>query len=168
MAQAYSRKSLAQHIANDGDSASAAALFNHKIDFIEKEQKTPQYLNYLSLFLKARDRKEIRREVETADKEAREKVAIEKTERISEDENLQDQIDTLKQEVDISTIYPISAKLNPVADSLGAVAASRLKFVLGRLNPIENFYPILPLNRLGESDIVTRLGNPFSHRLRSS
>lgn len=65
-------------------------------------------------------------------------------------------------------IYPVSGLLNPVADGLGAVAASRLDFVLGRLNPVENLYPIIPLNRLGESDIVTRLGNPFSHRLRSS
>lgn len=65
-------------------------------------------------------------------------------------------------------IYPVSGLLNPVADGLGAVAASRLDFVLGRLNPVENLYPIMPLNRLGESDIVTRLSNPFSHRLRSS
>lgn len=75
MALPYSRKSLAQHIANDGDSASAAAFFNHKIDFIEKEQKTPQYLSYLKLFLQRRDRKEISREKTIATTEA-EKIIV--------------------------------------------------------------------------------------------
>lgn len=66
------------------------------------------------------------------------------------------------------TIYPVSGLLNPVADYLGAVSASRLNFVLGRLNPITKFYPVLPLSRLGENDFITKLGDPFSYKLRAS
>ena len=168
MATPYSRKLLAKIVAVEGhDSASAAAFFNQKIGFIEKEQQTLEYQNYLNSFLADRRKRIIQREKTTAEDESSKAVAVEKAERIEADTDLQEQIDNLNIE-GFDSIYPVSGLLNPVADYLGAVSASHLNFVLGRLNPIENFYPILPLNRLGESDIVTRLGNPFSHRLRSS
>ena len=66
------------------------------------------------------------------------------------------------------TVYPVSGLLNPIAGYLGAVSASHLNFVLGRLNPITKLYPVLPLSKLGENDFTTKLGDPFSHKLRAS
>ena len=43
----YSRQALARHIADGYDTSSAASLFNVRLDFIEREQRTPEYLKYL-------------------------------------------------------------------------------------------------------------------------
>ena len=56
MARPYSRKSLARHIADSYDTASASTLFNKSLEFIQAEQNTREYLYYLELFLKRDER----------------------------------------------------------------------------------------------------------------
>ena len=62
MAQVYSRKTLAEHIGQGHDTASAARLFNKSIDFIESEQQTKDYQYYLDQFLDRRTRRTQRTE----------------------------------------------------------------------------------------------------------
>ena len=52
MARPYSRRLLASLIASGRDTASAAAVFGRSIEFIQREQQTPQYATYLEQFLK--------------------------------------------------------------------------------------------------------------------
>lgn len=90
----YNRKTLAKVVANEGhDAASAASLFNRHIDFIEKEQGTPEYQNYLKFFLNERNQKEIQREIKIAEDESGKAVAKEKVERIKSDTEIQGNVD---------------------------------------------------------------------------
>ena len=114
MAARYSRKSLAEvTVNNDYDAAAAAAFFGRKVEFIEREQQTPEYRNYVKFFLDRAKTQEINREKKTADdavaieKEERIKadatekeerisaITTEKEERVTEDQNLQNQIDSI-------------------------------------------------------------------------
>ena len=70
MPNPYSRKSLAELIADGHDTGSAAHLFNRSVKFIQKEQATPEYQQSLQNALRNRTEIEKRREVSTAKTEA--------------------------------------------------------------------------------------------------
>ena len=57
MAHPYTRKALAQAIANGHDTASAANLFGRKLRFIQSEQGTVEYERHLNRFLEIRERR---------------------------------------------------------------------------------------------------------------
>ena len=62
MARPYSRKNLARLVADGQDTASAAQTFNKSIEFIQKEQSTREYRNYLASQLRDQINSERRRE----------------------------------------------------------------------------------------------------------
>ena len=62
MARPYSRKNLARLVADGQDTASAAQTFNKSVEFIQKEQSTREYRNYLASQLRDHINSDRRRE----------------------------------------------------------------------------------------------------------